>query len=78
MEPMRMHRSEFHVNLIPPGQLLTKTPKNSNVHILISNCVSVGPIVVLSTNNFIYLILHLLLKVNIPFGSLIVVLHVIK
>ena len=53
MQPMRMHRSEFHVNLIPPSQVSIKTRKNNNIHILISNFVRVGPIVVLSINNFI-------------------------
>ena len=46
MQPMRMHRSEFHVNLIPPNQVSIKTPKNNNIHILISKRVRVGPIVV--------------------------------
>ena len=53
MQPMRMHRSEFHVNLIPPSQVSIKTRKNNNTHILISKRVDVGPIVVLSINNFI-------------------------
>ena len=53
MQPMRMHWSEFHVNLIPPSQVSTKTPKNKNIHILILKHVHVGPIVVLSINNFI-------------------------
>ena len=30
---MRMHRSEFHANLIPPSQVSIKTPKNNNIHI---------------------------------------------
>ena len=46
MQPMRMHRSEFHVNLIPPSRVSIKTPKNNNIHILMSKRVRVGPIVV--------------------------------
>ena len=46
MQPMRMHRSEFPVNLIPPSQVSIKTPKNNNMHVLISKRVRVGPIVV--------------------------------
>ena len=55
MQPMRMHRSEFRVNLIPPApsQVSIKIRKNNNIHILISKRVRVGPIVVLSINNFI-------------------------
>ena len=53
MQPMRMPRSEFHVNLIAPSRVSIKTPKNNNIHILISKPVRVGPIVVLSINNFI-------------------------
>ena len=33
MQPMRMHRSDFHVNLIPPSQVSIKTRKNNNIHI---------------------------------------------
>ena len=53
MQSMRMHRLEFHVNLIPPSQVSIKTPKNNNIHILISKRVRVGPFVVLLINNFI-------------------------
>ena len=53
MQPMLKHRSEFHVNLIHPSQVSIKTRKNSNIHILISKRVRVGPIVALSINNFI-------------------------
>ena len=53
MQPVRIHRSEFHVNLTPPSQVSIKTRKNNNMHILISKRVRVGPIVVLSINNYI-------------------------
>ena len=53
MQLMRMHRSEFHVNLTPSSQVSIKTRKNNNIHILISQSVRVGPIVVLSINNFL-------------------------
>ena len=33
MQPMRMHRSDFHVNLIPASQVSIKTRKNNNIHI---------------------------------------------
>ena len=53
MQLMRMHRSEFHVNLTPPSQVSIKTRKNNNILILISKSVRVGPIVVLSIYNFL-------------------------
>ena len=43
MQPMRMHRSEFHVNLITRSRVSIETPKNNNIHNLISKCVRVVP-----------------------------------
>ena len=41
MQPMRMHRSEFHVNLITRSRVSIETPKNNKIHNLISKCMSV-------------------------------------
>ena len=66
---MRMHRSEFHVNLIPPSQVLIKTRKNNNIHILVSKCVRVGPIVVLSIFQSIILSLKTMISNEESFDS---------
>ena len=43
MQPMRMHRSEFHVNLITRSRVSIETPKNNKIHNLISKCMRVVP-----------------------------------
>ena len=32
MQTMRMHRSDFHVNLIPPSQVSIKTRKKQTIY----------------------------------------------
>ena len=43
MQPMRMHRSEFHVNLITRSRVSIETQKNNKIHNLISKCMRVVP-----------------------------------
>ena len=43
MQPMRMHRSEFHVNLITRSRVSIETPKNNKIRNLISKCMRVVP-----------------------------------
>ena len=43
MQPMRMHRSEFHVNLITRSRVSIETPKDNKIHNLISKCMRVVP-----------------------------------
>ena len=43
MQPMRMHRSEFRVNLITRSRVSIETPKNNKIHNLISKCMRIVP-----------------------------------
>ena len=43
MQPMRMHRSEFRVNLITRSRVSIETPKNNKIHNLISKYMRIVP-----------------------------------